>query len=676
MKPRKIIRGEEMQRVGIISCVGTSILFHYSKWLNRSIQESLDYIEGEEVEDYLLSIHQDLMYHELKYPSAELQTLALFFKEYPALKPAIKDITLFPTETTNGEAAAHLLCKIFTNQKIGETIFQTAPHVSVEPFPLSLDEERSPSQITELVFRFREKAAYYRTQEYDRIVISISAGYKVVTPYLSLLAFLDGEEVIYCHQESRGIITLPQLPFHWDLRLLDEYRTWLVMDEIPSSVYDSLPHRFRSFYGSVPQKKDISSVFVKSAFGKMISNDYTEGRHLRYGWGETLLQEIKDHNLRDELTSIIQKRWEYIFLGDQIPETVEHTRGHSQRLMEMGRDLLNLTSLKMKDEEIFLFIASIWLHDIGHKSLTSKYLGQGEFPLYLYPSLVRRYHNILSAELIEELSEFNPSICREIAHLALYHRRAMPLLSQHTRYEDGLFSLSYGPLEEELKDLDFRGTIVEKENLLFLAALLRFLDACDVQADRVVSPYYREARSERTEHEIAVYLGRLRTLCTALNKNDPEEGEILRIIARVEEVALSPNGERDREGKRLGKIINQLVVRLFQEGKDGYLELLGLADSILFKLEQRHHMAKHAGIECVYLGEGSYSRSPSPINIYILSRGYPDEEKDSVFNRIKTVGSHIEEEYVAVKGVLQRSFILQDVYWNTGEELIKLYSGE
>lgn len=665
-----MIRGDETQKIGILSCVGTSILFHYSQWLKKPVNSSLSF---DEVDSYLSSIYQDLLSEHPRYPSAELQTLALYFKENPTLKPTIKHITLFPTETTQGEAAAFLLCKIFTDQNLGSILFQGPAHVLVKPFPLDLDEERSSYQITELVTRFREEAAYYRKLSFDRIVISISAGYKVVTPYLSLLAFLDGEEVIYNHQHSKGITTLPQLPFHWDLRQLDEFRTWLVMDEIPSSVYYSLPKRYRSFYGSKPEMKDSGTVFIKSPFGKMISKDYSGGRHLRYGWGETLLQGIRDQSLRDELTTIIQNKWEYLFLGDQIPETVEHTRGHSQRLMELGRDLLHLISLKLKDETLFILISALWLHDIGHKALNSKSLGERRFPLYLYPSLVRRYHHVLSAELIDSLDDFNPSICSTIAKLALYHRRSMPLFSHQGGYKDDLFQLSFEPLEEVLGDLDFRGTIVSKKELLFLAALLRFLDSCDVQADRVINPYYQQARTKRTQQEILVYIGRLKYLMTRLIEKNALDQEVLSIITKVHH--LSPYQGTSNEVKKWEKEITYLALHLFNTGRDGHeLELLGIADSILFKLAQKYHLEKHAGIECVYLGAGSSLKKPLKINIYLLSRICFREKRESVIKRIDAVGSSILEEYRAVQDILQDYFVLQDVNWNMGDKIIQLFS--
>ncbi len=678
-----------MKKVGFVVSVGTSLLKHYERWLanntNISSEEALIKIYKNDVEnDYFDSIINSIEGNsEPLYPSAEIQTLALFFKDNSELMACPKHIILIPVKGTESVACASLLKQILSNANTASCILGSPARVDMEEFKVTLnDDHRFSKEVAGLIAQIREFADYYQRKEIgcERVVICISAGYKVLIPYLSLLGFIDGHEVIYAHRSSHSVITVPQLPFSWDLRTLDEYRILLMTDDVPASVYYTLPRRIKSFYEPKPQDRQEEWFFGKSAYGKMISQDYLEARRTRFGWGETLLSYFSDENVREKLQELIIGEWEYLWLGDQIPETVEHTRNHTSRLMELARELFQLTTISLDDQELFCLIASFWLHDIGHTALISNELEKngGYFPLYLFPSLVRELHHILSGEQINNLDCLDDWCQNIVEAISRYHRRKMPLLKDQGSYKHWLLNEEKRPLEIETEKLDLD---ITKERLLLLTAILRFLDGCDVQADRVINKDYQVSRQKRTDQEISIYRNRFNKLVEKLNKNTSViDKQVIKISQRLNEMI---ENWQLKEGateirKKLRQNIQELAYEVYKKGDEfGYLEILSLADNIIFKREQEQHFLKHGGIECVYLGsprgDSCYMSDVPTIGVYILARDTSEISGNSLEESVDEVAEDIWSEYKAVVPVLKKHFNVSGIYLNTGDDISKVY---
>ncbi len=676
-----------MQKLGFIVSVGTSLLKHYESWLkNKNINKTAleGFFKGEVEENYLDSIVNSIEDEkDTIYPSAEIQTLGLFFKDNSDYLMCHKMITLVPVKGQESEACAALVKQILSNANTSSCILGSPAKVDIKGFEVTFDDDRRFSnEAADLVAAIRSFSDDYRSKKIgcERVVICISAGYKVLIPYLSLLGFIDGHEVIYAHRSSKSVITIPQLPFNWDLRSLDEYRILLMTDDVPSSVYHTLPQRIKSFYHPKSHKREQERFYGKSAYGKMISQDYTEERRSRVGWGETLLSYFYSEELKIKLRELINGEWEYLWLGDQIPETVEHTRSHSSRLMELTRELFQLTSISLDDEELFCLIAAFFLHDLGHTALISKEIHQNGtyFPLHLFPSLVRDLHHLLSGELISDLESLEPYCQKTVATISNYHRRKMPLKSDQKSFRHWLFEKEKLPMEVEMKDSEID---IGLERLMLLTAILRFLDGCDVQADRVINEEYRESRQKRTDREIYIYTNRLNSLLGNLsNKKDNNTKHVIDMSERLKK-ALDNWGEGEGEPnnrKELRLDIQKLAYHFYQNGCHfGYLEILSLIDNILFKREQEEHFLKHSGVECVYLGSPrgdgcSKSNAPS-LGVYILVKNTDKEEHYNMIESVKEVAKDIWSEYEAVKSVLEDYFNVTGIYLNTGDNIKKIY---
>lgn len=687
--------------LGIVLSVGTSLLGGFRAWLSQQGAQDSDALalmqgRSPEFEKYLAWFCATLRAasgkpENVRFPSAELQTLGIFFATNPDLKLHEKRVALYHVVGPEGQACAAELGRVLEGGDLADLIMgRGAAQVEVVGLPLNVDDQREfAEQIVELLARVRRHAARYRKEGCDRIIVGATGGYKAMTPFMSLLGFLDGEEVLYGYEASSAVLTIPQFPFAWDIRFLDEFRGHLSAGAVPVPVYRALPEKFRQFFLSQPEQGPEGPVHRMSPFGRMIAEDYRQSRHLRFGYGKPLLERFEDQALRARVERLVQTEWQYLWLGDQIPETVEHTRGHSARLLELARDLIGLTGLRLDDHELFVLIAAIWLHDIGHGVLTAEAVKAGDerFPLFLFPSQVRHLHHICSAELIGGLASLDPGTTAAVAQVARYHRRESPLGKGDPTWRNERFGLALPPMPGVIREpMCVEGHELRAGSLLLLTAFLRFIDACDVQADRVVNEDYARARQRRTDAEIQVYLDRLRRLAEGAASAAARYAETLSgVFVRVERALDTWDGtsESRAERKQLCEDIIEQAVATLQEGRrrPGWLEALGLADSILLKREQEAHFLKHGAIQCVYLGPGGRAFSARDglprVRIYLLASwgeaAAATEARAELRARIRKVAREIWEEYEAVRTVLDPLFQVEGVYWNDGAMVEKAW---
>jgi hypothetical protein len=491
--------------------------------------------------------------------------------------------------------------------------------------------------------------------QYDAIFIDITGGYKGFIPISALRGFLDDKvRVFYAHEKSKSVIIIPSLPLSFSLRSLDEMRSIVRREKIPKEEWENLPPRFKPLYYST-EENDFKR---RTVFGEIVYKFYEEERTRRYGYGHYLL-EMLEQKEREKLKERLPY-WEHLWLGDQIPETVEHSRGHSQRLLEMAYHLFILfPHLKdeLKSEWLYYLICAIWLHDIGHSALYYEQNNE-KIPVYLMPSLVRDWHHLLSAQLIEEgdyLQDLNDK--KIVSLLAKYHRKAMKLIG-----DDFALPKDYGLLKDK-KFPSLENVNVNGKELLLTCALLRLLDACDVQADRVVSREYKEQREKRTKYEMDFYYSQFvelkKKIASSLTGNDNRKlNELENAIKRFKNAPPS-----DTKFKDLQSEAEQLAIEIFRDNlkKNRLLvELASLADKVIFKRRQEYDFLLHSGIDLVYLG-----KKEDKLAIYIV--GGTDYNKEN----LKSVASQIKEEFGEIEDILSCYGVsLSGIYLSeTGERL-------
>ncbi|MGB9877793.1 MAG: HD domain-containing protein [bacterium] len=588
------------------------------------------------------------------FPSAELQSIVLLLDELAKSEEKIEvsEIIFIPTKET--KEIANFLKKQLQNNISYLTQRYKTDKLSIEKGNIKTtsvidievdDTEKFQRGLMKLYNSLEQNIP--QPSPYDAIYIDITGGYKGFIPITALQGFLDDmTKVFYTHETSKSVLIIPTLPLSFSLRSIDEMRGVVRRKQIPKEEWENLPHRFKSLY--YPSNSD----YQHNVFGEMIYKFYEEHKTRRYGYGHYLLQLLNEGDrkkLEEKLPS-----WEFLWLGDQIPETVEHSRGHSMRLLEMAYQLFTLfpnLKEKLPPKQLFFLICAIWLHDIGHSALYYEQ-NKEKIPIYLMPSLVRDWHHLLSAQLIEKGNYLDESDDRKaVSLIAKYHRKMMKLRGNNFTFQKHHNILN----EREFPSLE---NVSSNKELLLTCALLRLLDACDVQADRVVSEEYKDMRKKRTKYEMDFYYEQFKKLLNKF-KGKTNFSSLSKLANKVWDFyscCLSDNEFLEKQ-----KTAEEKAIELFGENfkkDDNLVQLASLADRVIFKKRQEYDFLKHSEINLVYLG-----KKDEKLAIYIS----PNEGYNS--DNIKKVAREIREEYNEIKDILEEAGIyLSGIYNSLNEE--------
>jgi CRISPR/Cas system-associated protein Csm6 len=373
---------------------------------------------------------------------------------------------------------------------------------------------------------------------YDEIIFNITGGYKGTIPYLTLFGMLYQEKEIkgkkiksfsqYLFEQSKEIITLPNLPVAFDIFTWRNYRGFVrAMPHLEVKVAKMfLDNILPAQIGGLFEEDKLENKYRLTTLGETLEKKYNEekeGELTPYGRGYLLVDKIHDKHKRKALQDCIN-RWQYLWLGDLIPETVEHARGHTQRVLELAAQILYpilnkdekfFGDVNQTDNNLIALISAIWLHDLGHSGDYIKWKNDNiekplEYEIKGFPSLIRELHHFLSCDLIDKgkntLFEsrdkndewvrdptiFSKELIESIRLICLYHRGGMPVL--HNKEKRDYVGLGVKESLEELRR--------DHVNIPLLAALLRIADGGDVQEERTISPNYRAMRDLQTDREL------------------------------------------------------------------------------------------------------------------------------------------------------------------------------
>lgn len=587
---------------------------------------------------------------DFRFPSAEVQTLYRWLRRILERdgEAAFErlHVLLLPSETAVSKLTAlcdrvflQKLVRLCFKERIEKLVCEEGEKGDIRPVAIDVrDKESFNRSVVELYREFDE--CLEKKEDEEEVVICSTGGYKAISAFAAAYAQLHGLPCLYTFEDSPEAYELMSMPLGYAYAALDEEINMLkALDRNPEMMQaPSLPQWVRD-------SGKMAGALIKS---------YDAMRKRPFGTGQALFERLRrcgdeGRKWAEYLENLLVCKWEYLWLGDQIPETVEHSRRHSKRLMEFTVNLFRCAEEPLKkagfDDEhpemLALLIASIYLHDIGHTALT--YAGASErgcdkdFPLGLFPSAVREMHHLLTASLLREKPDryFRPGgapgrLLDENGEKQAFLARYVPLVAEYHRHytklccADGTaqanevvepvgetlcpddFKQTLEPLEERLDKIlrveDFRHVQTGEtrdaiiRRFLRLTALMRIIDACDVQADRTVSQEYMEARHRRTENE-ANFVGRqLEGYADALPKGlkvnvqklTQEKSDVDRMKYLCKEiykgVFRTLGGMKKTEG--------WLAVQRDPQSLRRFLAL-SLANRYAFKREQALHFDKH-----------------------------------------------------------------------------------
>ncbi len=358
------------------------------------------------------------------------------------------------------------------------------------------------------------------------VYINITGGYKALGPYLTMMGMALGRRVtvFYLFEESLEVIFLPRYPMAFDMLQWRDWRSLLFPFTMEGLI--SPAQQKQLFNGLVDTKvqgllrEQDGKGYGLNSIGRIMHGFYDErdakAAITEFGQGHLLLGMFSDNPPGPQMKSYLIERcfplWRHLAVGDHIPETVEHGRGHVQRLLELAQQLFEARVSSAQDAEklfelspdqAFVLICSIWLHDIGHTGNYFTFEGKEgliqnsdtpasteRFYVYGDPDKVRKYHNFLSYGLITDTCDFlfpekgRPAgadmekLIRSIALACLFHRNRMPVADSDPRAIKGTQCRVAHCIEEYADD----ARVIKDFPLV--AALLRFLDGAENQQER------------------------------------------------------------------------------------------------------------------------------------------------------------------------------------------------
>ncbi|MCL0065555.1 hypothetical protein M1N79_01535 [Dehalococcoidia bacterium] len=377
-----------------------------------------------------------------------------------------------------------------------------------------------------------------KTAGCDRIFLNVTGGYKGTVPYSTLMGMVHGPNMMigYLFEESSEIIFMPAYPVGLDFRQWHENALRLWMAQRPSGTDYFIP--------DLPVRELLQSDQNLSSFGRTLEYQYetqlktdplktyskniiTRLLHESGPWvggekpekaGNTQQQWDSDKakNLREILYDLIDKVGDIIWLGDKIPEMVEHAQRHHHNLLEFTELFLTPILYHQPDflnaQERFVLLSAVMLHDSGHSldrlsvqackdlavffgHISVEGLGQ-EIPLF--PNDVRDYHQYLAAIRLNDKDMaadlgwprheglknkgLAKSLHEAVILVCLYHRRRMDY-NEDTGKQKGKLHLTGqwpGPLYSRANQFNGKCGV----DIMKVVALFRLIDGCDSQARR------------------------------------------------------------------------------------------------------------------------------------------------------------------------------------------------
>ena len=537
----------------------------------------------------------------------------------------------------------------------------------------------------------------HKKESDEEIVICSTGGYKAIAGFAMMYAQIHSIPCLYSFEGSPEAYEVMNIPLGYAYASLDEEISILKAIQSDKDVVaddKSLPRW-------VQDSKALADVLLKS---------YETARRKPYGTGEALFDILRDYSDQggawaDYLDDLLAQKWSQLWLGDQIPETVEHSRRHSKRLMEFAANLFRGASRQQMEaigfdsqhpQNLALLIASIYLHDIGHTALSYPILSKKSstrdvLPLGLFPSAVREVHHLLTGDLLrndpdryflredkthERIARIESEEDKQRAQfLATY----VPLVAAHHR---GYTKLKSGtaiasPSVRNVGELlfgkyEFEGTLaplveryeqgdgcikIEPDHLLALTALLRIIDGCDVQTDRIISSDYLKYRNQRSDDEAMMLDAELLSVEELLPSD---------IVGHLETL----RGYKDE--KTVKEVCKELYPRIFWELRDlrnrhgswrvaqrkemSLFMALSLANRVAFKKEQHLHFKKHQSVSFVL---PVVAGDTATVRIFPNSAEELNILNEELIASLKDIKKDIENEHEKTDKLLDKAFGFQ-----------------
>jgi putative CRISPR-associated protein (TIGR02619 family) len=494
--------------------------------------------------------------------SAEMSTIYLYYKDYLDNSVNLKEKTYFyflGSDTPDGCFCATVLNDYFNDPLYLKDFLD----IKSEKFQVKgLDSNNKDAFLQDGVSALftNIKKLIERHKKAKQIYLVVSGGFKAVCIFATLFGgIFPKTKLLYVYEYTPDLIEMEVPPINFDIltwrdyraifKLLDLYgKDNILNDSDILPLIDSLPAKIKSLLND--HERASISLNPIGRFLKESYEDPNERKKLtQYGEGLQLLELLDKEEYKNYLKERINT-WQYLWIGDKIPEMAEHQRGHTQRLQELAYPVLK--SLKDRDilteYDIITMILAIWLHDLGNSGDYFKLYPEffkednkekDNFYIKGFPTLVREFHNFMSYTLMDcegEMSEFlygkekEIKIPRECIHgariIGLYHRKAMPFPGGKEEYKilgKDILKIIFTPekvFKRAIKNNKLNKEIANQIDVNLLTALFRIIDASDTQLERSVDKEYIDTRKSLIELEKKALLKKIALMDRSFNISD------------------------------------------------------------------------------------------------------------------------------------------------------------
>lgn len=640
----------------------------------------------------------------------EVSYLWLHAREYGQNEPKA-DCYLLASDTTLGGFCAAVI-RDYVNQ---QPDLRTRYHV-VRDDPVPGVDALNAKAFEEDGFRNLLDKVDAIVQQYtsaSRIYLNFTGGFKGLLPYGTLqgMLYASGQTLparailCYLFEETPKIIYMPAYPIglnfhHWH-RNATRLRMVLRGEE---SFRNNLSEEMRNLL--TPGSKNLFSLgqYLEKEYEQQLSEDPLKvySREIIHGLLPDNLGQ-KAQTLRGLLDDIVKQVGDLIWIGDKIPDMVDHALKHHQHLLEFAE--LFLTPILARDpgfmnsQERFCLLAGILLHDCGHsldyfKSESMKTPDGRE--ILLFPSEVRDYHHFLTRDRLND-----PETAKELAWrgrqgfedegldgdlhdavcaVCLYHRRRTgydQYASEEKRNEakNHLAGEDLLPLLkcDLTKRLQTKGI-----DLMKVVAFMRLIDGCDVQSRRAGSPQFVEHKQKILERDYRTALRRAReawTLYIDMDQEYQQSAEFQQLTGAIEEegsghLRLKKDPARQVRTSCLNLLnaANPHVKRLAQLWHIA-AELVDRAD---MKFKQHEHYLKHRCVKEVLVFPSAIEPGKTQLAFDVVL--YPDSDLIGKLDetvemdgkqqtRRELIENEISSEYGSVREYAFAHYGLRVRYW-------------
>ncbi len=523
------------------------------------------------------------------------------------------------------------------------------------------------------------------------MVIDPTGGHKIFAVIAALFAQMHHKPFYYVQQDSPVLYEFPASPIQWNFARIDDDQPFFNECDrtISYTRYTQLPQSMKDLYTFLPTPIEDDNHIVSILPIKKIMESYNQAREMPFGYGVKFLDMIEKPEWRRWIQKKTFTTWSLQWIGDQIPETVEHSQRHSKRLMEFTVNLIHTIGYRnflgegfpreMEQEFLFMLGVAMNIHDLGHTNNVF-FMKNGKV-LFLdgLPGVVRDLHNELTVQMLtQEEKRFGlldgmegvlgketfVRMRKAITLICQYHRGHMPIDHEQPQLKESKtkdpkpfishFELDTTPLEDRVIQV-FNDDDCDQTNQIWADLVIRatrwlkFIDSTDTQADRTLIPKYSEIRCQRTRDESIELIKEY--LYTVTQNHASIKGQLKKIQYLLRQISpdrleFSLSKQLEDAGEKIEEWIYDALADAINVPNGSQRVIvpheLRILARIAFKVLQFTHFLKHRSIRSVH------PRS-------FLEKAKPGETSKTLYLQYK-INSEVEGLFPLIKKDVKEEF--------------------